>query len=36
VSIHYILAIVAIEDPEIHQMDVKTTILNGDLKGRST
>ncbi len=32
VSIHYILALVAIEDIKIHQMDVKTAFLNGDLE----
>ncbi len=32
VSIHYILALVAIEDMEIHQMDVKTAFFNGDLE----
>jgi hypothetical protein len=32
VSIHYILALAAIEDMEIHQLDVKTTFLNGDLE----
>jgi hypothetical protein len=32
VSIHCILALVAIENMEIHQMDVKTTFLNGDLE----
>ncbi len=32
VSIRYILALVAIEDMEIHQMDVKTAFLNGDLE----
>ncbi len=31
VSIPYILALATIEDMEIHQMDVKTTFLNGDL-----
>jgi hypothetical protein len=32
VSIRCNLALVAIEDMEIHQMDVKTTFLNGDLE----
>jgi hypothetical protein len=32
VSIHYILALMAIENMEIHQMDVKTTFFNGDLE----
>jgi hypothetical protein len=32
VSIRYILALVAIEDMEIHQMEVKITFLNGDLE----
>jgi len=32
VSIHCILALAAIEDMEIHQMDIKTTFLNGDLE----
>jgi len=32
VSIRYILALVAIEDIEIHQMDIKTAFLNGDLE----
>jgi hypothetical protein len=32
VSIHCILALVAIENMEIHQMDVKTTFFNGDLE----
>jgi hypothetical protein len=32
VSIHCILALVAIEDMEIHQMDVKTAFFNGDLE----
>jgi hypothetical protein len=32
VSIRYILALAAIEDMEIHQMDVKTAFLNGDLE----
>ncbi len=32
VSIRCILALAAIEDMEIHQMDVKTTFLNGDLE----
>jgi hypothetical protein len=31
-SIHYILALVALEDMEIHQMDVKTTFLNGEVE----
>ncbi len=31
-SIRCILALAAIEDMEIHQMDVKTTFLNGDLE----
>jgi hypothetical protein len=31
-SIRCILALVAIEDMEIHQMDVKTAFLNGDLE----
>ncbi len=31
VSIHCVLALVAIKDMEIHQMDVKTTFINGDL-----
>ena len=31
-SIHTLLALVAIEDAEIHQMDVKTAFLNGDLE----
>ncbi len=29
-SIHYILALAALEDMEIYQMDVKTTFLNGE------
>jgi hypothetical protein len=33
VSIRCILALAAIEDMEIHQMDVETAFLNGDLKG---
>ncbi len=32
VSIRCILALAAIEDMEIHQMDVKTAFLNGDLE----
>jgi hypothetical protein len=32
VSIHYILALTTINDMEIHQMEVKTTFLNGDLE----
>jgi len=32
VSIHYILALAAIENMEIHQMDVKTAFFNGDLE----
>jgi hypothetical protein len=32
VSIRCILALVAIENMKIHQMDVKTTFLNGDLE----
>jgi hypothetical protein len=32
VSICCILALVAIENMEIHQMDVKTAFLNGDLE----
>ncbi len=32
VSIRCILTLVAIENMEIHQMDVKTTFLNGDFK----
>jgi hypothetical protein len=32
VSIHCILALAAIEDMEIHQMDVKTALFNGDLE----
>ncbi len=32
VSICYILALAAIKDMEIHQMDVKTAFLNGDLE----
>jgi hypothetical protein len=32
VSIHYILALVTIEDMKIHQMDVKTASLKGDLE----
>jgi hypothetical protein len=32
VSICYILALTAIENMEIHQMDVKTTFFNGDLE----
>jgi hypothetical protein len=32
VSIRYILAQETIEDMEIHQMDVKTAFINGDLK----
>ncbi len=32
VSIHCVLALATIEDMEIHQMDVKTTFLNGDLE----
>ncbi len=31
VSICYALALATIEDMKIHQMDVKTTFLNGDL-----
>jgi len=31
-SIHYIVALVALENMEIHQMDVKTAFLNGELK----
>jgi hypothetical protein len=31
-SIHCILALAALEDMEIHQMDVKTTFLNGELE----
>jgi len=31
-SIHCILALVALEDMEIHQMDVKTAFLNGELE----
>ncbi len=31
-SIHCILALAALEDMEIHQMDVKTTFLNGKLE----
>jgi hypothetical protein len=31
-SIHCILALMALEDMEIHQMDVKTTFLNGELE----
>jgi hypothetical protein len=31
-SICYILALTALEDMEIHQMDVKTTFLNGELE----
>jgi hypothetical protein len=30
--IHCILTLAALEDIEIHQMDVKTTILNGELE----
>ena len=30
-SIRMVLAIVALKDLEVHQMDVKTTFLNGDL-----
>jgi hypothetical protein len=32
VSIRCILALAAIENMEIHQMDIKTTFLNGDLE----
>jgi hypothetical protein len=32
VSIRYILALTTIEDMEIHQMDIKTTFLHGDLE----
>jgi hypothetical protein len=32
VSIRYILALVAIDDMEIHQMDLKTAFINGDLE----
>ncbi len=32
VSIRCILALAAIKDMEVHQMDVKTAFLNGDLK----
>jgi hypothetical protein len=32
VSIRCILALATIEDMEIHQMDVKTAFLNGDLE----
>jgi hypothetical protein len=32
VSSNCILALMAIEDMEIHQMDVKTTFLNGDFE----
>jgi hypothetical protein len=32
VSIHCIIALATIEDMEIHQMDIKTTFLNGDFK----
>jgi hypothetical protein len=35
VLIHCILALAAIEDMEIHQMDVKIAFLNGDLERRS-
>jgi hypothetical protein len=31
-SIHYILALVTIEDMKIHQMDIKIVFLNGDLE----
>jgi hypothetical protein len=31
-SIHYIIALAALEDMEIHQMDVKISFLNGELK----
>jgi len=32
VSIRYILALAAIENMEIHQVDIKTAFLNGDLE----
>jgi hypothetical protein len=32
VSIRYILTLATIEDMEIHQIDIKTTFFNGDLK----
>ena len=32
ISIHLILAIIASIDLELHQMDVKTIFLNGDLE----
>ncbi len=32
ICVHWILAITTIEDMEIHQMDVKITFFNGDLK----
>jgi hypothetical protein len=32
VSICHILALVTIEDMEIHQMNIKTTFINGDLE----
>jgi hypothetical protein len=32
VSIHCILALITIENMEIHQMNVKTAIINGDLQ----
>jgi hypothetical protein len=32
VSIHCILALAAIENMEIHQMDIKTAFLNGDFE----
>jgi len=31
-SIHYILTFATLEDMEIHQMDVKTTFINGELQ----
>jgi len=31
-SIHCILALVALEDMEVHQMDVKTAFFNGELE----
>ena len=31
-SIRVLIAIIALHNPKIHQMDVKTTFLNGELK----